>query len=48
MMHRSFLCGLEYVGDELVSYAIEWCVSQNNSHEGQNMYQEFLETYKII
>ena len=37
-----FSLRLEYVGDELVSYY------HRKSHEGQNVYQEFLETYKII
>lgn len=42
-----FSLRLEYVGDELVSYALNG-VYHRKSHEGQNMYQEFLETYKII
>lgn len=42
-----FSLRLEYVGDELVLLCIEWCLHRK-SHEGQNMYQEFLETYKII
>lgn len=40
------LC-LEYVGDELVSYALNGVYHRQN-YEGQNMYQEFLETYKSI
>ena len=38
-----FSLRLEYVGDELVSYALNG-VYHRKSHEGQNMYQEFLET----
>ena len=49
MQHDAPFCSLrlEYVGDELVSYALNG-VYHRKSHEGQNMYQEFLETYKII
>lgn len=38
---------LEYVGDELVSYALNGVYHRQN-YVGQNMYQEFLETYKSI
>ena len=38
---------LEYVGDELVSYALNGVYHRQN-YVGQNMYQEFLETYKNI
>ena len=37
----------EYVGDELVSYALNGVYHRQN-YVGQNMYQEFLETYKNI
>lgn len=40
-----FSLRLEYVGDELVSYALNG-VYHKQSYQGQNMYQEFLETYK--
>ena len=43
----SFSLRLEYVGDELVSYALNGVYHRQN-YEGQNMYQEFLETYKNI
>ena len=42
-----FSLRLEYVGDELVSYALNGVYHRQN-YEGQNMYQEFLETYKSI
>lgn len=42
-----FSLRLEYVGDELVSYALNGVYHRQN-YEGQNMYQEFLETYKNI
>jgi 8-oxo-dGTP diphosphatase len=42
-----FSLRLEYVGDELVSYALNGVYHRQN-YVGQNMYQEFLETYKNI
>ena len=42
-----FSLRLEYVGDELVSYALNGVYHRQN-YVGQNMYQEFLETYKSI
>ena len=40
-----FSLRLEYVGDELVSYAMNG-VYHNQQYPGQNMYQEFLDTYE--
>ena len=40
-----FSLRLEYVGDELVSYALNGVYHRQN-YVGQNMYQEFLDTYE--